>query len=169
MNHITVIAHGSEGSFARRVQEDPGIAIEMLHLCRMLVRFVESVRPGGGVLAGEAEMFALARRTLARAEGHVQQHQTELRLWSPFVVQDYVAIPGDVIQYVATDPSTGVGACGRTDRLHAELDAIALNEAFRMGRRAVASRCQSRVVGEGDYGGVEGADGAIHSDADPGL
>lgn len=41
MNHITVIAYGSPGSFARRVQEDPTLAIAVLDALRGLVAMYE--------------------------------------------------------------------------------------------------------------------------------
>jgi len=36
VNHITVVAFGSPGSFARRAQEDPCLAVEVLRALRDL-------------------------------------------------------------------------------------------------------------------------------------
>lgn len=37
MNYISVIAHGAEGSFVRKVQENPQIAIDLVKALRNLV------------------------------------------------------------------------------------------------------------------------------------
>jgi len=37
MNHIDVIAHGAPNSFARKIQHDPGLAIEILRKCKWLL------------------------------------------------------------------------------------------------------------------------------------
>lgn len=44
-------------------------APNLLAACEALLRFAESVRPGGGVLAGEREMFEASRAAIAKAGG----------------------------------------------------------------------------------------------------
>lgn len=44
-------------------------APNLLHLSIALLRFAESVRPGGGVLSGETQVFKTARDVIARASG----------------------------------------------------------------------------------------------------
>ncbi len=48
MNHLTVIAHGEPNSFARRVQVDPTIAVELVQKVREWVESYESDEPGTG-------------------------------------------------------------------------------------------------------------------------
>lgn len=53
----------------------------------------------------------------------------------PFVVSEYVALPGDRIAVAAMDPVTGIMCGGRDDRKLAEGDAQALNAAYQLGKR----------------------------------
>jgi hypothetical protein len=42
MNHITVIAHGAPGSFVRRVQEDPTLAVEVKHALARILDWIDA-------------------------------------------------------------------------------------------------------------------------------
>ncbi len=41
MNTHSVLSHGSPGSFVRRVQDDPGIAVQLLHAARLALETME--------------------------------------------------------------------------------------------------------------------------------
>ena len=68
-----------------------------------------------------------------------QETTPPLSPWpGPFVVSEYVALPGDRVGFVATDPQTGICCPGRDDRALAEQDAEALNAAYASGFVAAA-------------------------------
>ncbi len=54
----------------------------------------------------------------------------------PFIVSEYLALPGDRIAFVAMDPVTGIMCGGRDDRTLAEADVQALNAAYQRGKLA---------------------------------
>lgn len=58
---------------------------------------------------------------------------------APFIVSEYVALPGDRVGFVATDPKTGICCPGRDDRSLADQDAEALNAAYASGIVAAAA------------------------------
>lgn len=51
MNHLTVIAHGDPNSFARRVQVDPTIAVELVQKVRAWVEACDSNSDPAGYAA----------------------------------------------------------------------------------------------------------------------
>lgn len=61
----------------------------------------------------------------------------------PFVVSEYVALPGDRIAFAAMDPATGIMCPGRDDRDQARADAQALNAAYQLGRRLAEEAVRS--------------------------
>ena len=65
----------------------------------------------------------------------------------PFIASEYVALPGDRVAFVATDPKTGICCPGRDYRALAGFDALALNAAYTLGKNA----------------GIEQRDMAIHT------
>ena len=56
---------GEEEANARLIAAAP----DLLAACEALLRFAESVRPGGGVLAGEHDMLRDARAAISKAGG----------------------------------------------------------------------------------------------------
>lgn len=61
------------------------------------------------------------------------EHATREGWEGPFVVREYVALPGDKINYHAIESGDGVCTCGRESRYLAEQDCQALNAAFALG------------------------------------
>lgn len=41
VNHVNVIAHGDPNSFVRRVQHNPGVAVELLAACKKMLTIME--------------------------------------------------------------------------------------------------------------------------------
>lgn len=69
-----------------------------------------------------------------------QETTPPLSPWpGPFVVSEYVALPGDRIAFAAMDPATGIMCPGRDNRSLAECDAQALNAAYQLARRSLVA------------------------------
>jgi hypothetical protein len=76
----------------------------------------------------------------------------------PFVVSEYVALPGDRVHFAAIDHATLITCAGRELRELAKQDADALNAAWRLGREYRERNLRPRVEelkAELDKKGVE--------------
>lgn len=73
-----------------------------------------------------------------------QETTPPLSPWpGPFVVSEYVALPGDRIAVAAMDPASGIMCSGHFDREFARADAHALNAAYQLGRRTAEEAVRS--------------------------
>lgn len=72
-----------------------------------------------------------------------QDRQPNSQWPGPFVVSEYVALPGDRIAFAAMDPATGIMCSGHFDREFARADAHALNAAYQLGRRTAEEAVRS--------------------------
>lgn len=52
----------------------------------------------------------------------------------PFIVQKYIALPGDRVCWVAIHPETGIQCAGRDTEREARDDCAGLNAAYEIGR-----------------------------------
>ena len=69
----------------------------------------------------------------ARDEVLLAKHAAMEEWQGPFVVNEYMALPGDVRAFIAQEQTRGICCAGRESRELAEQDAQGLNAAFRFG------------------------------------
>lgn len=68
MNHITVVAHGQEGSFIRAVQHHPDIAVDMARYCRQRLDELEVAAAEGPLTGAQLSEIAWVRYIVARVD-----------------------------------------------------------------------------------------------------
>lgn len=69
VNHISLVAQGAPNSFVRRVQEDPGIAVDLLSSLEEVTRILEAFSYTTQLGKSQRERLERAKALIAKANG----------------------------------------------------------------------------------------------------
>lgn len=142
MNYITVVAHGSPGSFVRCVQENPQIAIDYRKALEEM---------GGTLLIYDGHVTNPNNREgWTEAEGYERYTATQALLKrdpNPRMLR------GTFLERVAADPMIAVHLARRVSEISKDLDALAVladaGENVTHRARGFARQCREEIEKQG--------------------